>query len=136
MTQHNATYTDMQENLFDGWLDTIVLLNPVSGLTTVNIAITGRDSESRDLLAEFLYPLWRLIPSAAAAESRKVADASNFIIGQLGQLGQVPGNQLAESQLRISAAFNGYPTRLGKGIGRLSTWSRPHNRRLFDFLKG
>lgn len=123
-------------SVFDAWLDTIIILKPLPGMTTVTMSITGRESDHRDLLADFNYPLWSLEPGQAKQEQTKVAAASTFVIVELGK---APGNELGESNLRVASARAGHTSYAFKTalkaleqqgvIERIPDKSKPGNRK-------
>ncbi len=100
-------------SVFDGWLDTIIKLEPHSkyvrneedeslpNLEEIKLSIESRDSVQRELLVAFKFPAWQLTDTQKREEESKASKASDFIMLKLKEHGEI-----AESDLRRKAMQN------------------------------
>jgi len=112
-------------NVFDAWLDTIMLLNPaedrkvkggaglIANLKDVTLEIQGRDTDQRAVKAAFNYPTWGLTERQAAEEGTKVDECYGFILDQV-----TAGRERPVSELRVLAMREGHTNYAFKGALR------------------
>jgi hypothetical protein len=99
----NTSGAGRGSSVFDGWLDTMLWLEPgkintldregsVSqfNLSYVRLPITARDTEQSEPIAEFQYPIWQLTEEQAKDEKTKGDEATKAITNIVQTKGELP----------------------------------------------
>lgn len=102
-------------SVFDGWLDTMLWLEPstqanweVRASNKVNLALTeiatrGRDTAEDTLVGTFSYPTWSLSDNQLAQQQTKVEQCMDFVLEQISD-----GSMHSLNQIRREAYRTGH----------------------------
>ena len=104
-TGKQTTGAGRGSSVFDGWLDTILMLDPEEDLRTVAMSVQGRDTERRTVQLEFRYPLWRVAPIQAKMDNNAVNQAKALIDDRLSK---ATGHQIEQNVLKRLARREGH----------------------------